>query len=64
MNPVFDERLVDASESTASHFWVFCFMRFHMRCNLKTAPNIGEVSLILAISPLFEWSVPGSPDGQ
>ncbi len=32
-------------------------MQFRMRCNLKTAPNIGEVSFISAFGPLFEWNV-------
>ncbi len=32
-------------------------MRFRMRCNLKTAPNIGELSLVSAIGPLLEWNV-------
>ncbi len=36
-------------------------MRFRVRCNLKTAPNIGEVSLVSVISPLHEWNVPVLP---
>ncbi len=36
-------------------------MRFRMRCNLKTAPNIGELSLVSAIGPLLEWNVPVLP---
>ncbi len=32
-----------------------------MRSNLKTAPNIGEVSLMAAIGPLLEWNVPVLP---
>ncbi len=36
-------------------------MRFRMRCNLKTAPNIGEVSFVSAFDPLFEWNVPVFP---
>ncbi len=55
--PLFDAWLVDASGSASSHFWSICFMRFRMRCNLKTAPNIGEVSLVSAICPLLEWNV-------
>ncbi len=39
-------------------------MLFRMRCNLKTAPNIGEVSFVSAFGPLFEWNVPGVPDDQ
>ncbi len=36
-------------------------MRFRMRCNLETAPNIGELSLVSAIGPLLEWNVPVLP---
>ncbi len=36
-------------------------MRFRIRCNLKTAPNIGEVSFVSAIGPLLEWNVPVFP---
>ncbi len=36
-------------------------MRFRMHCNLKTAPNIGEVSLVSVIGPLHEWNVPVLP---
>jgi len=57
----FDTQLADASGSAASCFWSICFMRFHMLCNLETAPNIGEVSFI---GPLFELNVPVFPDGQ
>ncbi len=57
----FDARLADASGSAVSHFWSICFMRFRVRCNLKTAPNIGEVSLVSVISPLHEWNVPVLP---
>ncbi len=32
-----------------------------MRSNFKTAPNIGEVSLMAAIGPLLEWNVPVLP---
>ncbi len=32
-------------------------MRFRIRCNLKTAANIGEVSFVLLFGPLFEWNV-------
>ncbi len=56
-DPLFDARLADASGSAASCFWSICFMRFRMRCNLKTAPNIGELSLVSAIGPLLEWNV-------
>ncbi len=59
--PLFDARLADASGSAASRFWSICFMRFRMRCNLKTAPNIGEVSFVSAIGPLLEWNVPVFP---
>ncbi len=41
---------LDASGSAASRFWSIC-LRFRMRCNLKTAPNIGELSLFSAIGP-------------
>ncbi len=33
-------------------------MQFHMCCNLKTAPNIGELSFVSAIGLLIEWNVP------
>ncbi len=59
--PLFDARLADASGSAASRFWSICFMRFRMRCNLKTAPNIREVSFVSAIGPLLEWNVPVFP---
>ncbi len=36
-------------------------MLYRMRCNLKTAPNIGEVSFVSAFGPLFEWNVPVFP---
>ncbi len=49
------------SGSAASHFWSICFMWFRMCCNLKTAPNIGELSLVWAIGPLLEWIVPVFP---
>ncbi len=39
-------------------------MRFRMCCNLKTVPNIAEVSFVSAFGPLFEWNVPVFPDGQ
>ncbi len=32
-----------------------------MRCNLKTAPNIREVSLVSGICPRLEWNVPVFP---
>ncbi len=57
----FDAWLADSFEGAISHFWSICFMRFRMRCNLKTAPNIGEVSLVSAIGPLREWNVPVFP---
>ncbi len=41
---------LDASGSAASRFWSIC-LRFRMRCKLKTAPNIGELSLFSAIGP-------------
>ncbi len=51
--PLFETRLADASGSAT--------LRFRMRCHLKTAPNIGEVSLVSAISPLLEYNVPVLP---
>ncbi len=51
-------RLEDASGSTASRIWSISFMRFRIRCNLETAPNIGELS---SIGPLLEWNVPVFP---
>ncbi len=51
-------RLADASGSTASRIWSISFMRFRMRCNLETAPNIGELS---SIGPLLEGNVPVFP---
>ncbi len=36
-------------------------MRFCMCCNLKTAPNIGELSLVSVIGPLLEWNIPVLP---
>ncbi len=36
-------------------------MLFRMRCNLKTVPNNGEVSLVSVIGPLLEGSVPVFP---
>ncbi len=36
-------------------------MRFRVHSNLKTAPNIGEVSFVSAIGPLLEWNVPVFP---
>ncbi len=44
----FDARLADASGSAATRFWSIWFMRFRMCCNWKAAPNIGEVSFVLA----------------
>ncbi len=44
-----DPLCFDARLATASCFWSICFMRFHMHCNLKTAPNIGELSLVSAL---------------
>ncbi len=42
-------------------FALLDYLVFCMRCNLKTAPNIGELSLVSAIGPLFEWNVPVLP---
>ncbi len=39
-------------------------MRFRMCCNLKTVPNIAEVSFVSAFGPVFEWNVLVFPDGQ
>ncbi len=36
-------------------------MQFRMRSNLKTTPNIDELSLVSAIGTLFEWNVPVLP---
>ncbi len=52
----FDAQLADASGSAALCFWSICFMRFHMRCNLKTLPNIGEVSFVSAFGPMSRCS--------
>ncbi len=57
----FDAWLADASRSAASRVWSICFMRFRMRCNLKTAPNIREVSFVSVCGPLFEWKSRRSP---
>ncbi len=49
-------------EALLRAFGVFALiMRFCMRCNVKTAPNIGEVSFVSAFGPLFEWNVPVFP---
>ncbi len=57
----FDPWLADAPTCIGSRFWTICFMRFHRRCNLKTVPNIVELSLVSGIGPLIKWNVPVLP---